>query len=323
MTARGFVARMGAGRARSVAARATMQRLPASGAAVAGPASGRSTGCLRLPTVVGVGLKAQPVPVTARPVTRLGRGVAAGPGAGDGQSRGALPGARRRHRHEGGADWLRDVILGGQDGLVNILGIILGVMAGGGDRTVLLAAGFAAAITESISMGAVGYTSTLADRDFYAAQRAVEESAVVDDTDLECQEVRDLYRSKGFSGDLLDQVVGTITANRERWVDTIMEDERHLHPVGSSDVARSSMIITIATLVGHLIPLLPFVFLSRPTALILATVLSSVVLFGVGAYSAVTRVGVWWKLGAKMIVIGLGAAAIGFAIGRLFHAGGA
>jgi hypothetical protein len=50
------------------------------------------------------------------------------------------------------AGWLRDVILGGQDGLVNILRIVLGVMVGGGSRTVLIAAGFAAGMTESISM---------------------------------------------------------------------------------------------------------------------------------------------------------------------------
>ena len=56
------------------------------------------------------------------------------------------------------------MILGGQDGLVNILGIILGVIAGGGSETVLIVAGFAAAITESISMGAVGYTSSISER---------------------------------------------------------------------------------------------------------------------------------------------------------------
>lgn len=50
-------------------------------------------------------------------------------------------------------NWLRDVILGGPDGLVNILGIILGVIAGGGSTTVLVSAGFAPAITEPISMG--------------------------------------------------------------------------------------------------------------------------------------------------------------------------
>jgi hypothetical protein len=64
---------------------------------------------------------------------------------------------RRRAPTPWARDSLRDVILGGQDGLVNILGI-LGVLAGGGRRTILLSTGLAAAITESISMGAFGYT---------------------------------------------------------------------------------------------------------------------------------------------------------------------
>jgi VIT1/CCC1 family predicted Fe2+/Mn2+ transporter len=85
---------------------------------------------------------------TWRVLTRLGRAVLASGGTGTGT-------AELLHREEHRqANWLRDVILGGQDGLVNILGIVLGVIAGGGSRAVLLAAGFAAAITESISMGA-------------------------------------------------------------------------------------------------------------------------------------------------------------------------
>ena len=67
---------------------------------------------------------------------------------------------------------LRDVILGGQDGLVNMLGIALGVVAAGGSTHVLVITGVAAAITESISMGAVAYTSFGSDRDFYLAERA-------------------------------------------------------------------------------------------------------------------------------------------------------
>jgi vacuolar iron transporter family protein len=186
-----------------------------------------------------------------------------------------------------------------------------------------LSTGFAAAITESISMGAVGYTSTVADRDYYSAQRKVEEEALTDDPDMECEEITNLYRSKGFSGELLDQVVSTITANREKWLGTILAEERHLQPVESSDIMRSSVVITVATLIGHLIPLFPFLFLSRTTSVVLALILSGIVLFGVGVYSAVTRVGAWWKLGSKMVVIGLGAAGVGFLIGRLFHASGA
>lgn len=261
--------------------------------------------------------------VPTKMVTALGRALSGDHEPGGGPPRIAMARSRRPHTHSGGTDWLRDVILGGQDGLVNILGIVLGVISGGGSRTVLIATGFAAAITESISMGAVGYTSTVADRDYYAAQRVVEEAAVEDDPDLECQEITELYRSKGFSGELLDQVVSTITSNRESWVGTILEEERHLQPVSNSDVIRSSVVITVATLIGHLIPLLPFLWLARSPALILALVLAAVVLFGVGAYQALTRVGSWWKQGPRMVAIGLGAAALGFAIGHLFHASGA
>jgi vacuolar iron transporter family protein len=253
---------------------------------------------------------------TTRPLlTRLGRAVRAAH---------TTRAAQQRHREEHRqANWLRDVILGGQDGLVNILGIILGVIAGGGSKTVLLAAGFAAAITESISMGAVGYTSAIAERDYYQAERQRELAEIEATPEAERQEIRGIYAAKGFAGELLDQVVDTITANAESWLETMMDEELHLQPVQTPDIFRSAVVITIATLVGHLIPLLPFVWLSRTTALITAIALSALVLFGVGVYSSVTLVGDWRKNGLKMVVIGLGAAAVGFVIGRLFHTAGA
>src|SRR5207245_7355876 len=108
--------------------------------------------------------------------------------------------AGRLRRGEGRRQpsWPRDGGLGGQDGLVNILGIILGVIGGGGTRTVLLAAGFAAAITESISMGAVGYTSSVSQRDYYTAERAREAAEIDTLPDAEREEVREIYATKGF-----------------------------------------------------------------------------------------------------------------------------
>jgi VIT1/CCC1 family predicted Fe2+/Mn2+ transporter len=236
-----------------------------------------------------------------------------------GRGNGAAP--PREHRR--GTNWLRDVILGGQDGLVNILGIVLGVIAGGGSRAVLLSAGFAAAITESISMGAVGYTSSVAERDYYEAERAREAADVRADPEWERGELRKIYARMGFSGELLDRVVDQITANRDTWVATIMDEELHLQPVDEPDILRSAAVITVATLIGHLIPLLPFVWLARTPAVVAAVVLSAAVLFGVGVYSSVTLVGDWRKNGPKMVAIGLGAAALGFLVGRLFHTAGA
>jgi predicted membrane protein (TIGR00267 family) len=166
-------------------------------------------------------------------------------------------------------------------------------------------------------------TSSVSQRDYYRAERAREATEIDAMPEAERQEVRDIYATKGFSGDLLERVVDTITANRASWLGTMMDEELHLQPVESSAIFRSAVVITIATLIGHLIPLLPFVWLTRTPALVLAIVLSALVLFGVGVYSAVTLVGNWRKSGLKMLVIGLGAAGVGFLIGNLFHAAGA
>jgi VIT1/CCC1 family predicted Fe2+/Mn2+ transporter len=221
--------------------------------------------------------------------------------------------------NHGGGNSLRDVILGGQDGLVNMLGIALGVVSAGGSTHVLIAAGLAASFTESISMGAVAYTSFGSVRDSYIAQRLREKEEIESEPAVERQEIREIYAAKGFQGQLLEDVVNTITANRDTWVDTMMSEELHLQPVERGSLLRSAAVVTVATLLGHLIPLAPFTVLAQTPAVILAIVLSAITLFGVGVYSAKTLVGDWRKSGTQMLVIGLGAAAIGFLIGTLFH----
>ena len=217
---------------------------------------------------------------------------------------------------------LRDVILGGQDGLVNMLGIALGVVAAGGPTHVLVVTGIAAAITESISMGAVAYTSFGSDRDFYLAEKEREQKEISTRPEEEREEIREIYAAKGFAGQLLDDVVSTITSNRETWVNTMMDEELHLQPVKQQSLWRSAVIVAVATPIGHLIPLIPFMVVTRSPAIITAIALSAVTLFGVGVYSAKTLIGDWRKSGLQMVAIGLGAAAVGFFIGRLFHTTG-
>jgi predicted membrane protein (TIGR00267 family) len=248
----------------------------------------------------------------SRITTRLGRAVRASVDGGKGTP---APG----HEHHSTTNSLRDVILGGQDGLVNMLGIALGVVAAGGSTHVLVVTGLAAAITESISMGAVAYTSFGSDRDFYFAERAREQDEIAAQPNDEREEIREIYAAKGFNGQLLEDVVSTITSNRETWVSTMMNEELHLQPVAQQSLMRSAVIVTVATLIGHLIPIVPFMAVTRTPAIIVAIALSAVTLFAVGVYSAKTLVGDWRKSGLQMVAIGLGAAALGYLIGRLFH----
>src|SRR5438105_10500117 len=97
------------------------------------------------------------------------------------QATDAVPPQRQQHamlESAGSGTWLRDVILGGQDGLVNVLGIVLGLTAASASIRLIIAAGLAATFSESVSMGAVAYTSSLAERDYYLSESAREQREI-------------------------------------------------------------------------------------------------------------------------------------------------
>lgn len=66
---------------------------------------------------------------------------------------------------------VRSIILGGQDGLVNVLGIVLAVAKATQSKRVILISGLAATFAESISMAAVAYTSAKAGNEYYSARK--------------------------------------------------------------------------------------------------------------------------------------------------------
>src|ERR1700694_5415540 len=214
------------------------------------------------------------------------------------------PAREAKPLHESDADkggigrQLRDIILGGQDGLVNVLGLVLGVAAATAALRIIPAAAVAATFSESIAMGGVVYTSALAERDYYMAMLAKEQQEVEEVPDVETEEVRQIFRDKGLHGEVLERVVKEITSDKKVWVDTMMRDELHLTPVSGSNPVGRALVTGFSTLIGSLIPLIPFLFvplfgISVTAATIMAVPLCAVVLFAVGAYKALTLVGDW------------------------------
>jgi len=222
---------------------------------------------------------------------------------------------------------LRDIILGGQDGLVNVLGLVLGVAAATAQLRIILAAALAATFSESIAMGGVMYTSVLAERDYYLAMLAKEQQEIDEVPEVETEEVRQIFRAKGLHGEVLERVVKDITSDKQVWVDVMMRDELHLTPVSGAGAVRRAFVTGFSTLIGSLIPLVPFLFvplfgISVTAATIMAVPLCAAVLFAVGAYKALTLVGDWRVSGLQMLVIGMVSAAAGYGIGRLLHVSG-
>lgn len=215
------------------------------------------------------------------------------------------------------ASALSDIILGGQDGLVNVLGVILGVAAATHDPRIVLVAGLAATFAESVSMGAVAYTSTMADADFYESEREREIRHIRDMPHLERQEVRGIYSERGFKGDLLERIVDTITANQDIWVAVMMAEEHRLTPTDRSHALRAALVVGVSAIVGSLIPLVPFIILPVGLSMWVSILGTAVVLFAVGAYKARITVGRPWRSGLEMAIIGTVSALVGYAVGIL------
>lgn len=214
---------------------------------------------------------------------------------------------------------LPEIILGGQDGLVNVLGVILGVAAASSSTQIVVVAGLAAAFAESISMGAVAYTSTIAEVDYYQSELEREKYEIEHMPDGEREEIRELYKGYGFTGELLDQVVATITSNKEVWLRTMMEQELKLEPKSRSEALPAAFIVGVSALVGSFIPLTPFFFLDKQASIILALVISSLTLFAVGYYKAQKTLGRnLIKQGMEMMIIGMVSALVGYFIGSIF-----
>ncbi|OGY26560.1 MAG: hypothetical protein A2Z24_00135 [Candidatus Woykebacteria bacterium RBG_16_44_10] len=220
---------------------------------------------------------------------------------------------------------LRDIILGGQDGLVNVLGLLLGIAVASGDLRIILAGGLAATFAESISMAAVAYTSMRAQQALYEGELARESREIEETPQEEKEELRDLYRQKGFSGRLLDEVVEKLTSDKNVWLDEMVKSELGLQPVETRKAVISSGVVGLAALVGSLIPMVPFFLLplmqlSISQAIWWSLIISAIALFVLGAYKAQTSIGDWKKSGAEIAIIGTVSALVGYLVGLFFKA---
>ncbi len=217
---------------------------------------------------------------------------------------------------------LSNFILGCQDGLVNVLGIILGVGAATSEVRIIFVAALAALAAESISMGAVAYTSTFARRNHYLRELEREKMEMRTVPETEKAEVREVFRKWGYRGRALADATKRIVSNPKAWLEFMMAHELDLEPVERSAPSRSAWIVGSSAVVGSIVPLIPFFFTASNIRLgtEASVVISGIVLFLIGVYEAKTTVGSLWRSGLQMAVIGLVAGFAGYLIGSLLGA---
>ena len=236
---------------------------------------------------------------------------------------GADPPRPRGHEAHPHPTLLSDFILGSQDGMVNVLGIILGLAAAGAPRTIIIIATLAAMGAESIAMGAVAYTSTLSRRRLYLAEEERERQEMREVPEIERGEVRVVLEGWGYQGADLEDMLDRICRNPKAMLEFMMAFELKLSPVEPKAPRNSAAIVGSATVLGHFLPLIPFfILLDVRLGAIVSIIVSAVALFAIGWYEATITEGRWWKNGFQMLFIGLAGGLVGFLIGFALHASG-
>ena len=225
---------------------------------------------------------------------------------------------------------LSDFILGSQDGIVNVLAVLLGVAAAAIQQygsasiafRVIVAGGLAATFGESISMGAVAYTSTLARRDHYLSELAREEREMLEVPEVERKEVREVFQRWGFDGQELEDAVNHICSKPRAWLEFMMAHELQLAPLEENQARKSAALVGFAAIFGSLIPLVPF--LVFPSDIIMgmigSLVVAAITLFVIGWYKGHMTIGRPYRSGLQMLIIGIVSAITGFLIAYIVGA---
>ncbi|KWS04963.1 nodulin 21-related protein [Lysobacter capsici AZ78] len=117
-----------------------------------------------------------------------------------------------RHRSER-VGWLRAAVLGANDGIVSIAGLVVGVAASGASPGAILTSGIAGTVAGAMSMAAGEYVSVQSQADTERADIAVEQRELDDDPQSELAELARIYVQRGLTPELAHEVAQQLTAH--------------------------------------------------------------------------------------------------------------
>lgn len=155
-------------------------------------------------------------------------------------------------------DYLGEFVYGGIDGSVTTFAVVAGSAGAGLESSIVIILGFANLIADGFAMSVGSFLSTKSEKQNYEKHKAIEYWEVDHLPEKEREEIREIYEAKGFSGKLLEDVVDTITADKDRWVDVMMKEELEMVEETKSPFAMGGVTFLSFALFG-MVPLVIYV----------------------------------------------------------------
>ena len=228
-----------------------------------------------------------------------------------------------RHKGEytpsGIGRYLGEMVLGANDGLVSILGFVAGAYGATQNNFLVFITGVIAMVAASISMGAGVFLSARAEREFYDGEKKRELFEMKELPEAETEEIRQIYKAKGFEGAELESIVKRIVSRDDLWLKTMMLEELHLIEPSSGGEWKSGLATMGAFVAAALVPLLPYLILRDTSAFWVSIMLTIMTLFAAGAVKTWVTGYLWFRAGLEMALVGGAAAGVGYFVGVLLE----
>lgn len=212
---------------------------------------------------------------------------------------------------------VRDVILGLSDGLVASFAVTSGVAGAFGSARIAAMAGLAEMLGGAVSMGLAAFVSARSQIEFHQSEIERERGEIRRWPERERDEVRAIYRAKGFGGPLLEQIVAHITADPERWTAVMMREELGFTSDSFDPPLRSGLVVGAAYLLGGAAPVVPYALMDSPAAMAVSAAATALALFLAGAAKTLVTARSWWQSGLESMLMGGAAAAVTYGAGAL------
>lgn len=212
-------------------------------------------------------------------------------------------------------NYLRDFVYGGIDGAVTTFAIVAGTMGANLSTRVVLILGATNLIADGFSMAASNFLGTRSEREDLRRLEKIENRHIDITPEGEREEVRQIYAAKGFEGEELERAVEVLTADRNRWVQTMLTEEYGLPRELRSEWLAAASTFVAFVLCG-LVPLTPFI-LGSSNSFSASIWLTGFVFFLIGSIKARWSTVTWWRSGLVTLFVGGIAASLAFVAGSL------
>ena len=218
--------------------------------------------------------------------------------------------------------YLGEFVYGGIDGCVTTFAVVAGSVGAGLDSAVIIILGFANLLADGFAMSVGAYLSSKSNKDNFEKHRQIEQWEVENMPEAEKEEIREIYRAKGFYGDLLEQVVQVITTDKNRWVNEMMKDELQMMQDDKSPLYIGAVTYISFILIG-LIPLIIYVLdYINPTdknLFLVASILTAIGFMIIGLLKAYVNQTRFWKGVFETLLLGGIAATVAYFVGDLLE----